>query len=113
MVGTNCIKPSTVLIAIRDLYLWAATVLTSRCFPSSALQNSDLIAKKLSCLPWNPSLTFPVLLPVFDLANHDPMAKVTWNWGSSHCALSIDYAIASGRQVFNNYGWKGNEECQC
>lgn len=54
--------------------------------------------------------TCPVLLPVFDLANHDPSAKVEWCWASTHCTLAVEEEIGSGKEIFNNYGPKGNEE---
>ena len=56
------------------------------------------------------STTFPVLIPMFDLANHNPSAAVGWEWNISSCNLVADQAVVGGAQVFNNYGFKGNEE---
>lgn len=42
--------------------------------------------------------------------DHSPMAKVTWDWGSSWCAIISDEVLSEGQDVFNNYGPKSNEE---
>ena len=107
--------------ASRALYKWAATVLTSRCFPSSLLtplkknqcstsaaSGDDLI----SCSKASKGISkYPILFPVLDLANHDPMARVIWNVDSEGFTLTSLEGCRSGQQVYNNYGPKGNEEC--
>lgn len=52
----------------------------------------------------------PVLIPGLDLMNHNPAAKVTWNWGHSECSFSNNEVIRGGSQIWNNYGPKSNEE---
>ena len=54
----------------------------------------------------------PVLLPVFDLANHNPEAKVLWTWGAKYCTLTVEEDIEGGKEIYNNYGPKSNEECE-
>lgn len=80
-----------------DLFIWAATVITSRSFSSSVLRI--------------PGLDSPVLIPGVDLLDHSPSAKVTWDWGVTACAVQTDVQLTSGNQIFNNYGPKSNEEC--
>lgn len=101
----------------RDLYKWAATIMSSRSFPSSALMN-----RLRTSYPQKPGVRgdrkpedriepgSPVLIPGLDLLNHRPFAKVTWQWGGESCRLLSNEAIASGCQVYNNYGPKTNEE---
>lgn len=83
---------------LRDLYIWAATVMSSRSFPSSAIADAMVDS--------------PVLIPGLDLLNHSPSARVTWTWGSNSCAIAADELLPEGSQIFNNYGPKGNEECK-
>ena len=52
----------------------------------------------------------PALIPGLDLMNHNPAAKVTWIWGHSECSFSNNEVIREGRQIWNNYGPKSNEE---
>jgi len=59
----------------------------------------------------DPSLKFPVLLPVFDLANHSPNARVTWRPSNESAGLiGLTNDLVAGGEVFNNYGQKSNEE---
>ena len=55
-------------------------------------------------------LNTPVLCPVFDVANHDPRAQVTWIIDEEGYTLFTADRYAPGAQIFNNYGPKGNEE---
>lgn len=87
-----------------ELYKWAATVITSRSFPGSALR-------------LNPRLTdinslgaTSVLLPGLDLLNHSPTARVTWQWTEEACCIRPDRELSSGAEIFNNYAPKSNEE---
>lgn len=79
-----------------DLYLWAATVLTSRSFPSAPSARE--------------TVGLPVLIPGLDLLNHSPTSRVTWDWGPSDCKILIDEEISENCQIYNNYGPKSNEE---
>ena len=95
--------------------------MTSRCFPGRAFharifsssgataEAEDHAIKKWSAA--DPS-TCPVLLPVFDLANHNPEAKVSWTFGPEYCSLTVEEFIGEGEQIYNNYGPKSNEECK-
>ena len=56
--------------------------------------------------------SFPVLLPMFDLANHDPAAAVTWGGGNSSCSFTTTQEIPAGREVCISYDDKSNEERQ-
>ena len=91
----------------RELYLRAATVMTTRSFsgPASFNRNSEelLVARDHvgRC---------PVLIPGLDILNHDPSAKVSWIWDANVCALRVEEPTPSGRQVWNNYDPKSNEE---
>ena len=52
----------------------------------------------------------PVLVPVLDLANHDPRGEVTWIINKDGYSLFTSGKPGVGGQIFNNYGAKGNEE---
>ena len=103
-LGAICI-PETNLR--RELYLRAATVMTTRSFsgPASFNRNSEelLVARDHvgRC---------PVLIPGLDILNHDPSAKVSWIWDANVCALRVEEPTHGGRQVWNNYDPKSNEE---
>lgn len=99
------------------LYKWAATIMSSRSFPSSALANSALTQTVRGDAPQQmkePDETIepgsPVLVPGVDILNHRIFAKVTWQWGSLSCRIVTNETIPSGLQVFNNYGPKSNTE---
>ncbi|EGX94090.1 SET domain protein [Cordyceps militaris CM01] len=54
---------------------------------------------------------FSVLLPLFDIGNHDMTAPVRWERGADGtCALRTGRAHQPGEQVFNNYSAKTNAE---
>jgi len=50
-----------------------------------------------------------VMIPLLDMANHSPTADVAWPHNESKVCLRVNYPIAAGQEVFNNYGPKGNE----
>ncbi|KAL8687112.1 MAG: hypothetical protein Q9218_006624 [Villophora microphyllina] len=52
----------------------------------------------------------PVLLPGLDLLNHSPTAKVAWHWTEDTFSITSDVALEGGREIFNNYAPKSNEE---
>ena len=57
---------------------------------------------------------FPILLPVFDIANHDPAARVTWGGGeNSSCEFTVMRDIPAGKEVWISYDDKSNEERTC
>lgn len=96
------------------LYKWAATIMSSRCFPASALANNAFMKSASGSGDFTPDdleRGSPVMIPGIDLLNHRPSAKVTWQWTSTNCRLVINENLASGAKMENNYGQKSNEEC--
>ena len=92
---------------IRELYLWAATVMTTRSFVGPASFNRT---EGDSVVAGDGDGRCPVLIPGLDILNHDPSAKVSWVWDTNVCALRLNESIAGGCQVWNNYDPKSNEE---
>ncbi|KAK6844125.1 SET domain-containing protein [Apiospora arundinis] len=91
----------------RPLYLWAYAIFTSRSFrPSLIIPDADALA-----LPCEID-DFSVLLPLYDVGNHSPVARTAWRTDSETllCRLISGQACESGSQVFNNYGMKTNAE---
>jgi hypothetical protein len=84
----------------RDLYLWAATIFSSRGFGSTV------------ALP-NTQEKFAILYPGVDFLNHASAGRVTWAFDDGSFTITNNQDIAAGQQVVNNYGGKGNEECKC
>ncbi|KAJ6007732.1 hypothetical protein N7540_011708 [Penicillium herquei] len=86
-----------------DLYLWAWTILTSRAFSakvlSSAVEPSDLPEEGVS-----------VLLPLIDLPNHRPLAKVEWRAGEQDVGMIVLENVSPGQEISNNYGPRNNEQ---
>lgn len=99
-----------ILIIIRELYLWAATVMTSRSFPGPAVFNQA--EGNFPTYNDNPEGKAPVLIPGLDLLNHVPSSHVAWVWNSTTCAIKTDVQLTGGSEVPNNYGPKSNEECK-
>ncbi|KAK6342629.1 hypothetical protein TWF718_008024 [Orbilia javanica] len=92
-----------------ELYLRAATIYTSRSFPSKLVGIGATIFtdKNSSILD---GADFPVLIPLVDLLNHKPNTKIIWEPTSTSFSLRTPENLVAGSQVFNNYGPKGNEE---
>ncbi|KAJ5595270.1 uncharacterized protein N7459_001478 [Penicillium hispanicum] len=86
-----------------DLYLWASTIITSRAFSakvlSSAVEASDL-----------PDDGVSVLLPLIDLPNHRPLARVEWRAGAEDVGMIVLEEIAPSQEISNNYGPRNNEQ---
>ena len=100
-----------------SLYKWAATIMSSRCFPASALANSMLAERSSGSNGSHAGVPSdalepgsPVLIPGIDLLNHRPSAKVTWQWTRVNCRLVINENLGAGTPICNNYGQKSNEE---
>lgn len=87
--------------------------MSSRSFPASCLTDTMGDSIRLAD-PTTRDLyqgkNSSVLVPVFDLANHHPDVRVTWEWNLLDCRLVIDERLEAGAQVYNNYGPKSNEE---
>lgn len=80
--------------------------MSSRCFPSRAPQD-----QKSEDNDTGKVASHPVLVPVLDLANHNPNVKVTWIINNENgYSLFTSEKLEVGSQISNNYGAKGNEE---
>lgn len=85
-------------------YLWASLILKSRSFPYY------LFAKHVSR---KVAPDEAVLIPVIDLTNHNPKAKVTWLVDETDGSFTLQCENperVQGCELYNNYGMKGNEE---
>ncbi|KAI1388177.1 SET domain-containing protein [Hypoxylon trugodes] len=91
----------------RPLYHWAFSIFTSRSFRPSLI------------LPEETQLSIPcelddfsILLPLYDIGNHSPLAKIAWSTDKQTrlCTLKSRQTYSAGEQVFNNYGMKTNVE---
>lgn len=60
-----------------------------------------------------PADSVPVLLPLIDLPNHRPLAKVEWRAGDQDVGLLVQENVAPGEEISNNYGPRNNEQCEC
>ncbi|KAI5957231.1 hypothetical protein KGF54_000159 [Candida jiufengensis] len=78
-------------------YLWSSLIFKSRAFPAYIIDKS---------LPKNESM----LLPVVDMLNHNPQAKVEWTCNNDSFVFQTDTICEKGQEIYNNYGMKGNEE---
>lgn len=90
------------------LYHWAYCTFSSRSFrPSLVL--SEAQAKSL---PAGVGIDdFSVLLPLFDIGNHDMTTDIRWDLSDdASCELKVGRPHAPGQQVFNNYSMKTNAE---
>ncbi len=97
-----------VLMLPRELYLWAATVMTSRSFPGPAVFNQP--EGHFPTYIDNAEGKAPVLILGLDLLNHNPSSRVAWLWNSAACTIKTDELLTGGSEVPNNYGPKSNEE---
>ena len=116
-------------LILRDDYLWASTVLSSRSFPSRLVTRNtynstkprmsantpdtvDGISKPSETIPNSSSdSSDPILIPVMDMLNHRPNHPVTWLTSPNAITYIAETSYPAGTEVFNNYGAKGNEEC--
>lgn len=85
--------------------------------------NPDLESLSIANTVPDPS-ALPILLPIVDLLNHQPSAKVKWTGfdvknsskngaeGEDNIGFRFETEepVSKGNQIFNNYGLKGNEE---
>jgi protein-histidine N-methyltransferase len=82
----------------RPLYLWAYGIFTSRSFrPSLVIPEAEGLG--LPCAIDD----FSVLLPLYDLGNHSPAAKSSWDADQESQTISLrcGEAYTPGEQVFN------------
>lgn len=87
-------------------YLWASMIMKSRSFPSYLLKECLVSVDDLDLLQEDVAM----LIPLVDLLNHNPRAQVSWGGLNGSFVLEAHGSFASGDQIFNNYGQKGNEE---
>ncbi|KAG4221511.1 hypothetical protein PC116_g30013 [Phytophthora cactorum] len=91
----------------RPLYHWAYSIFTSRSFRPSLIFPAEA-SLGLPCELDD----FSVLLPLYDIGNHSPLAKIAWTADEQTqiCMLKSRQTYSAGEQVFNNYGMKTNAE---
>lgn len=100
-------------------FRWAATIFGSRSFTSQVL-DATLPADSARFERWQRndqqydivklfSDRFGVLLPLLDLLNHKPGAKVEWQAQYNFVGLRILETYNSGEELCNNYGPRDNE----
>ena len=91
------------------LYQWAYSIFSSRSFrPSLVLTRAEQ-----ETLPEGVRIDdLSVLLPLFDIGNHDMTAEVRWDLDEEKkaCELKVAKEYRPGEQVFNNYSLKTNAE---
>lgn len=93
----------------RELFLWAATVFSSRSFSGKLMAWTDDLTTAAMAEPDS----LPALFPLMDAVNHQPRTKTTWQPGAGMLSAVSGAAIAAGAEVCNNYGPKSNEERTC
>ncbi|KAM5350466.1 hypothetical protein ACJ41O_006971 [Fusarium nematophilum] len=102
-------EPELVSKISLSLYQWAYSIISSRSFRSSLVLSEEDQQR----LPEGVSMgDFSVLMPLFDVGNHDMTAHVKWELdeASKSCSLRVAKAYKPGEQVFNNYSMKTNAE---
>jgi hypothetical protein len=77
-----------------ELFLWAASALSSRCFPGALIGGKEE----------------PVLFPLLDAMNHRPRSRITWQPREEEELGFVTVDTVECGEVWNNYGPKGNEE---
>lgn len=96
-------------LASPAIYRWAYCVFSSRSFrPSLVLSDA-----RREGLPAGVSMDdFSVLLPLFDVGNHDMTTDIRWDLDDAgrRCELKVGRAHGPGEQIFNNYSMKTNAE---
>ncbi|KAK7429035.1 hypothetical protein QQZ08_004442 [Neonectria magnoliae] len=88
------------------LYHWAYSIFSSRSFRPSLVLASETLPVGVGVDD------FSVLLPLFDVGNHDMTEEVRWELdeGRASCELKVARAYQPGEQIFNNYSLKTNAE---
>lgn len=97
----------------RHLFNWAFSIFASRSFRPSLVTPTTVQEREL---PKNIGIDeFSMLLPVYDIINHDSKANVKWavddqGGASETCRFITLDSYKPGEQVFNTYGKKTNSE---
>ncbi|KKF92789.1 Ribosomal N-lysine methyltransferase set10 [Ceratocystis platani] len=102
----------------RELYSWAYGIFTSRSFTPLLVIPKGVQAALAAPLGGRRMDEFSLLLPLYDVGNHDMTVPVTWtpldagenDGGLSRVTLTVDRVHAKGTQVFNNYGMRTNSQ---
>lgn len=99
----------------RLLYEWAFCIFTSRSFRPSLVippETLEVELQRTSIQAGTKPDDFNVLVPVFDLANHDPFVSILWDLSSNEGCIfkTPERSYEAGDQVYNNYGNKTNTE---
>jgi hypothetical protein len=89
----------------RELFKWAVSILSSRSFTSAILPKLKVEGGKAPDV-------FPVLIPLIDMLNHQPLNKVEWRPGGDGIGFAVFKALQPGDEIFNNYGPKSNDQCE-
>lgn len=94
--------------ATYELYSWAYAIFSSRSFRPSLVLSDE----KQKSLPTGVKVDdFSVLMPLFDIGNHDITRPVRWELEKhDSCTLKIGKEHFAGEQIFNNYSMKSNAE---
>jgi hypothetical protein len=104
-----------------ELFRWAAMIFGSRSFTSEVL--SDTEPSERARLEGRNGVEnskheflkplfierFAVLLPLLDILNHQPAAKVEWQARNSFIGMQVLSAYRSSEELCNNYGPRDNE----
>ncbi|KAK5989271.1 Ribosomal lysine N-methyltransferase set10 [Cladobotryum mycophilum] len=96
----------------KTLYQWAYCIFSSRSFRPSLVLSEE----QQKTLPDKVGIDdFSVLLPLFDIGNHDMTTEIRWDLsetpaGGHTCDLRINKSHNPGDQIFNNYSMKTNAE---
>ena len=118
---------SPILMGCRELFRWAATLLTSRCFPEILMWEKVVQVPQLQRYLNEPEFEIeadpdsgmgatgnrymnPVLVPLLDSLDHRPRERITWCVGKEELGFETVDGLEPGVEVYNNYGAKANEE---
>ncbi|KAI1977444.1 hypothetical protein LOZ53_003946 [Ophidiomyces ophidiicola] len=88
-----------------ERFVWAFSIIMSRSFTSEILK--DFFEKHPHI--GNVRDNFFVLVPLVDVTNHYPLAKVEWRITSTEINLVVEKSFKPGEEIFNNYGPRSNE----
>ena len=95
------------------MYQWAYCIFSSRSFRSSLVLSEEQLQDSMQ-IEENGQVNdkFSVILPLFDIGNHNMMTKTQWDLRSDtqSCELKIGKEHRPGEQIFNNYSMKTNAE---
>ena len=94
---------------LEEDFKWAYCLYTSRSYPGHLVGTVDALASPL-INNYSEKPVTGILLPLLDLFNHKHKRDVTWSFDEKNIIFHTGEVIEEGKEVFNNYGGKGNEE---